>query len=343
MSRVFISWSGSGTASFRVAEKLKDLLPYVFQSNEYFFSNDIQKGSFGVEQIFENLSDLKIGIFCVTKANIDKPWLNFEAGAALIAVMKNGGMAAPLLIDMTREEFAASSSPLAKMQATVLSDEKDFLKLLCDIGKTLQSGFSEQQIERLFIKMVKDDLYSVDMLSVTNQATLQTKSFVHDDGLTKDAKKLLKTLYMDYAMERSLGSGRTEAAEFNNIEEICRLSGMSVEDISELYKELSFYGYVKYDSDDMFKIVFSNLTGKGIKYGEDNFDEPTYILLLREIIKHYNSRKAPVPSDRFQNFSSNDFSVLKTKGFVDITKYLNGNFTVKPTDAGIAEIALRDK
>lgn len=343
MSKIFISWSGSETASFRIAEKLKDTLPYVFQSNEYFFSNDIQKGSFGVEQIFENLSDLKIGIFCVTKANIEKPWLNFEAGAALIAVMKNGGMAAPLLIDMTKEEFAASSSPLAKMQATVLSDEKDFLKLLCDMGKILQSSFSEQQIEHLFIRIVKDVLYSVDKLSVTNQVDIQAKSFVTDDGLTKDAKKLLKALYMDYAMDRSHGLSRTEAAEFNDIAEICRLSDMSVDDVRELYKELSEYGYLEYQASDMFEMVNSSLTGKGIKYGEDNFDEPTYIILLREIIKKCDSHNAIVSSQSFNNFSPEDFSILKAKGYIDVPKSLSKSFFVRPTDEGIKEIALRDR
>ena len=90
-------------------------------------------------------------------------------------------------------------------------------------------------------------------------------------------------------------------------------------------------------------VFFSYLTEKGIKYGEDNFDEPTYIILLREIIKQYNLRRAYVPSDRFKDFSSDDFSVLKSEGFIDVTTYLNGDFVVKPTDNGIKEIALRDR
>ena len=44
-------------------------------------------------------------------------------------------------------------------------------------------------------------------------------------------------------------------------------------------------------NNDMFEMVISNLTGKGIKYGEENFDEPTYILLLREIIKKCDLKK----------------------------------------------------
>ena len=127
------------------------------------------------------------------------------------------------------------------------------------------------------------------------------------------------------------------------IDEICRLSNMSVDDIRELFEVLSNLGYLKYDGDDNFYMVFGKLTDKGIKYGEENFYEPTYIILLREIIKQYNSRKAYVPSDRFENFSSDDFSVLKSKGFIDMTKYLNGNFVVKPTDSGIAEIVMRDE
>ena len=93
----------------------------------------------------------------------------------------------------------------------------------------------------------------------------------------------------------------------------------------------------------MFEMVISNLTGKGIKYGEENFDEPTYILLLREIIKKCDLKKNIVSSAVFNDFPPEDFTILKAKGFIEVTKYISTSMFIRPTDAGIAEIALRDK
>lgn len=345
MAKVFISWSGKSTPSFCAAERICEALKLVFHNNDFFFSDHIQKGTFGVQQIFENLSEAKVGIFCVTKANILKPWLNFEAGAITCAVLKNGGCAMPLLIDITKDDFALSASPLAKFQATCFNDTNDMLRMMNDISKATGADISEKDMEKYYHRLVEPEIAEID-INVTEEPTIN-QSFVATtfvtDELTKDAKKLLKVLYNDYAAERSLGSSISEAADFNDIDEICRLSSMSVDDIRELFDTLSNLGYLKYDSDDNFNMVFGKLTDKGIKYGEDNFCEPTYIILLREIIKQYNLRKAHVPSDRFENFSSDDFSVLKSKGFIDMTKYLNGNFVVKPTDSGIAEIVMRDE
>lgn len=58
---------------------------------------------------------------------------------------------------------------------------------------------------------------------------------------------------------------------------------------------------------DMFEMVISNLTGKGIKYGEENFDEPSYIMLLKEIVDKYTSRKGPIHSDSLAGYPISDF------------------------------------
>lgn len=338
---IFISWSGKDTASFRMAEILYEVLPAVFQSAECFLSDDIDKGKIGINEILVNLSKAKIGIICVTKANIEKTWLNFETGALASAVFNKNGNAITLLIDMTTDEYAAANSPIRNLQATIL-EESDLLKMFMSINKSLDNALSDSQLKLLFDSVAKNKILECDTSTPTVSKSQEKQPFV-SDILTKDAKKLLKALYNDYADKRSHDLSRAEASEFNNIDEICRLSNMSVDDIRELFEVLSNLGYLKYDGDDNFYMVFGKLTDKGIKYGEENFYEPTYIILLREIIKQYNSRKAYVPSDRFENFSSDDFSVLKSKGFIDMTKYLNGNFVVKPTDSGIAEIVMRDE
>lgn len=125
---IFISWSGKETASFRMAAILYKVLPVVFQSAECFLSDDIDKGTIGINDILQNLAKAKIGIICVTKANIEKTWLNFEAGALTSAVFNKNGKAITLLIDMTTDEYQSTNSPIHTLQATIL-DEDDLFKV----------------------------------------------------------------------------------------------------------------------------------------------------------------------------------------------------------------------
>lgn len=159
---IFISWSGKHTLSYLVAEKLKKFLPLMFQNADYFFSDHLQKGKFALNEIFTNLSKARYGIFCVTKANVIKPWLNFEAGAIACTVAQNDGNAMPLLIDLSKEEFSVSTTPLSNYQATEFLDEQDMLSMLKDIGIAINSPLSEKQIEDVFNRY-KSDLLEINV------------------------------------------------------------------------------------------------------------------------------------------------------------------------------------
>lgn len=334
---IFISWSGKDTASFRMASVLYSILPVFFQSAECFLSDDIDKGTIGINDILENLGKAKIGIICVTKANIEKTWLNFEAGALASAVINKNGRAITLLIDLTTDEYAAANSPIRNFQGTTL-DESDLLKMFMSINKSLDSPLKEQQVIQLFDSFAKKQILECNTSSPPAVPNPQANQPFAPERLTKDAKKLLKDLYNDYVVKKSSGLSRAEASKFNDIGEICRISDMRADDIRELYEELSADGYIKYDSDDLFEMVISCLTNKGIKYGEDNFDEPTYIVLLRDIVKKYNCNRSPVYFYKNQKEKTNDFAILKAKGLIKETTYINGDSSIKPTDRGIAEI-----
>ena len=78
--KVFISWSGVDSHSAAVA--LRDWLPSVIQLLEpYVSSEDIDKGARWSTDIAAELAGSDWGILCVTKENVQAPWLNFEAGA----------------------------------------------------------------------------------------------------------------------------------------------------------------------------------------------------------------------------------------------------------------------
>jgi hypothetical protein len=80
MTNVFISWSGD--ASKEIAEVLRNWIPSVIQSAKpYFTPNDIEKGAKWGNEISKKLSDCNVGIICLTRENVNRPWILFEAGA----------------------------------------------------------------------------------------------------------------------------------------------------------------------------------------------------------------------------------------------------------------------
>ena len=85
--RVFLSWSGA--VSHSVALAFRGWLPSVIQSLEpYVSSEDIDKGARWSTEMAQELEKSRYGIICVTKENVNKPWINFEAGALSRSIEK---------------------------------------------------------------------------------------------------------------------------------------------------------------------------------------------------------------------------------------------------------------
>ncbi len=77
---VFISWSGNESKVY--AEAIHQWLPNVIQAIKPFYSPvDIKAGMRWSNEIAEKLQETNIGILCLTKDNLNAPWLMFEAGA----------------------------------------------------------------------------------------------------------------------------------------------------------------------------------------------------------------------------------------------------------------------
>lgn len=86
--KVFISWAGERSAL--VAEALRDWLPYIFQNIEPWLSrSDIDAGSRWGREIENELDETKFGVLCLTRENVDRPWINFEAGAIAKAIVES--------------------------------------------------------------------------------------------------------------------------------------------------------------------------------------------------------------------------------------------------------------
>jgi TIR domain len=128
-SKVFISWSGE--LSKKLAEEIRVWLPGVLQFvKPYFTPNDIEKGTRWSTDIASELESSNAGIICLTKDNLNKPWILFEAGA----LSKNFGKSnvCTILFNLDSSDF---SGPLTSFQATKF-DKADFKKLLITVNNT---------------------------------------------------------------------------------------------------------------------------------------------------------------------------------------------------------------
>ncbi len=134
--KVFISWSGE--QSRELASAIRTWLPNVLQFTQpYFTPEDIEKGVKWSGEISSKLEECSIGIICLTKENLAKPWILFEAGA----LSKNMGQSrvCPILFDVDTADF---SGPLTLFQATMFN-KVDIMRLV----KTINRVGNEQALE----------------------------------------------------------------------------------------------------------------------------------------------------------------------------------------------------
>lgn len=137
--KVFISWSGE--LSHKVALALRDWLPSVIQTVEpYVSSEDIDKGARWSSDIATELEKSSFGILCVTRQNLEAPWVHFEAGALSKSVDKS--RVSPLLFGLKRSEV--KGGPLLQFQST-LAEPEDLRKLMLSLNSTCEPPLLEEQ------------------------------------------------------------------------------------------------------------------------------------------------------------------------------------------------------
>lgn len=142
--KIFISWSGE--KSRRVGEVFRAWLPSVLQYVQpYFTPEDVEKGAKWNSDISKNLEESRIGLICLTKENIDKPWIMFEAGA--LSKNLESSKILTLLCGIIATDV---SGPLTHFQSTRL-DKKDVKLMLETINNSAQdSKLDKAQLENTF-------------------------------------------------------------------------------------------------------------------------------------------------------------------------------------------------
>ncbi|MBF6058592.1 TIR domain-containing protein [Thiomicrorhabdus heinhorstiae] len=150
-TKVFISWSGD--LSNKLADAVRQWLPGVLQFvKPYFTPSDIEKGTKWASGIAGELESSDIGIICLTKENLTKPWILFESGA-LSKNLENSRVCTLLFgIDSTDLK-----GPLTTFQTTRF-EKSDFKKLVKTINNTggdnkLEDNVLEQVFEMWWEKL----------------------------------------------------------------------------------------------------------------------------------------------------------------------------------------------
>lgn len=159
--KIFISWSG--TLSQEVAELLKSWLENIFQGAEAWMSkDDITKGEIWFSSINETIAQTDFGILCLTRENMNAPWILFEAGALSKGLSKS--RVCPLLIDF---DVSQLTQPLAQFNAS-RSSRAEMFKLVEAINQ--HSGeklLAPERLRKTFDKWWDD--FAMDLANINKK------------------------------------------------------------------------------------------------------------------------------------------------------------------------------
>jgi hypothetical protein len=149
---IFISWSG--IRSRHIAAFLREWLPTVLQSTHPWMSEaDIDKGSRGLDEIKAALTDIKIGITCLTPENINAAWILYEAGGLTKTVDDKTRLCTYLLGGLKPQQIPP---PLGMFQHTI-AEKADTRRLISTINRVVGDGsLSDLQLDNLFNKFWPD-------------------------------------------------------------------------------------------------------------------------------------------------------------------------------------------
>lgn len=139
--RVFIAWSGQ--ESLRAAEILQRWIHDVLQIRTWLSTTSIPRGGRWFLTVNEGLEDTTFGIACVSRKNIDAPWINFEMGA--VAKRLRGTSVVPFVLDDL--DLDEAHSPLAQFQG-VHRDDREVFELLRSIRDACDLACDDEELRR---------------------------------------------------------------------------------------------------------------------------------------------------------------------------------------------------
>ena len=179
--KIFISWSG--TISKKLAEAIRQWIPAVIQAaRPYYSPDDISKGSRWSSEIAKELDSSKVGIICLTKDNLQAPWIMFEAGA----LSKNIEIAkvCPILFGVEPTDI---QGPLIQFQAAKFSKEelKKVIRMInSELGETALAPDVLESVFEMWWPKLKENVEAILKESVpTKDANLRSERDILEEVL----------------------------------------------------------------------------------------------------------------------------------------------------------------
>jgi hypothetical protein len=143
-----------------MAQALREWIPSVLDEVKPWFSGkDIPAGERWLSEVGTRLEDTNFGILCLTRDNVQSPWLLFEAGALSKSVQE--GAVCPYLLDLDLREI---QGPLSQFQAKK-TDKVSTLEIVQEINKRLTSPLDSAPLSKRYDALWPDLQRSLDEIS----------------------------------------------------------------------------------------------------------------------------------------------------------------------------------
>lgn len=185
--KIFLSWSGE--KSKKIAECLKEWLEQVIQASEPWISTSIEKGKKWSKEISDKLEESKVGIICLTKDNLNAPWILFEAGA----ISKHSdSYVCTFLTDI--KSSSEITGPLSSFQNTRFEKE-EILKLLKTINNRIKENKTGRSLDERALEAIFETYYP--KLESKIETILENNIIIDNDKFTipvRSERELLEEL-----------------------------------------------------------------------------------------------------------------------------------------------------
>lgn len=158
--KLFLSWSGE--RSHRVAELIGEWISGVIQKIRPWISSEVDRGTIWFSEIGAALNEVHDGIVCLTRENLNAPWILFEAGA--LARNFGSNRVCTFLIDVQAKDV---SEPLSQFNHTLPTKES-----MLQLAKTLNERLNEDKLSDAKLKREFDlhwDLFESEFRKILEE------------------------------------------------------------------------------------------------------------------------------------------------------------------------------
>lgn len=189
--KIFICWKGDNSKN--IAIELKNMLENEIFENSglccFVSEIDIQAGDDWWNKIKKELKSSSRGIICITKENLQAPWVFFESGA----MISHDIFVTPLLFNCNIETL--KNTPLHNTQMFDFYNQERFINLMININEELHLTTMTKSQLTAIVKVKYNTL--LEKLSSTLKELKKTRIFNEKYVYPKEVKIVnLDTLYI---------------------------------------------------------------------------------------------------------------------------------------------------